>query len=47
VLKALYLVIRDRQKNRPNVIGKTHGRKRALQQFALYFGDRVTDQTER
>nr|WP_255673112.1 IS256 family transposase [Glycomyces amatae] len=45
-LKVLYLVIRDRQKNRPNVIGKTHGWKRALQQFALYFGDRVTAQTE-
>lgn len=46
-LKVLYLVIRDRQKNRPNVTGTTHGWKRALQQFALYFGDRVTDHTER
>lgn len=46
-LKVLYLVIRDRRKNRPNVVGKTAGWKRALQQFALYFGDRVTDQTER
>jgi len=46
-LKVLYLVIRDRRKNRPNVVGKTAGWKRALQQFALYFGDRVADQTER
>ncbi|HEU5129579.1 MAG TPA: IS256 family transposase [Glycomyces sp.] len=46
-LKVLYLVIRDRRKNRPNVVGKTGGWKRALQQFALYFGDRVTAQTER
>lgn len=46
-LKVLYLVIRDRRKNRPNVTGKTHGWKRALQQFALYFGDRVTEPTER
>ena len=45
-LKVLYLVIRDRRKNRPNVVGKTAGWKRALQQFPVYFGDRVTDQTE-
>jgi transposase-like protein len=33
-LKVLYLVIRDRRKNRPNVVGKTAGWKLALQQFA-------------
>jgi putative transposase len=46
-LKVLYLVIRDRRKNLPNVTGKTAGWKRALQQFALYFGNRVTEPTER
>jgi hypothetical protein len=29
------------------VVGKAAGWKRALQPFVLYFGDRVTDQTER
>ncbi|MEU1959678.1 IS256 family transposase [Nocardia sp. NPDC019304] len=46
-LKVLYLVIRDRRKNRPNVVGHTPGWKRALQQFALIYGDRITDHTEK
>ncbi|MFG3620360.1 hypothetical protein [Nocardia sp. NPDC047654] len=45
-LKVLYLVIRDRRKNRPNVGGHTPGWKRALQQFALNYGDRITDHTD-
>nr|WP_228835684.1 hypothetical protein [Nocardia abscessus] len=45
-MKVLYLVIRDRRKNRPNVVGRTPGWKRALQQFALIYGDR-TDHTEK
>nr|WP_228839394.1 transposase [Nocardia farcinica] len=46
-LKVLYLVIRDRRKNRPNAVGHTPGWKRALQQFALIYGDRITDHTEK
>lgn len=42
-LKVLYLVIRDRRKNRANVVGKTSRWKIALNAFALYYGDRITE----
>lgn len=44
-LKVLYLVIRDRKPNRPNVVGETSGWKKALNAFALYYGDRITENT--
>ncbi len=42
-LKVLYLVIRDPKPNRANVTGKTSGWKTALNQLALYYGDRITE----
>jgi transposase-like protein len=42
-LKVLYLVIRDRQPNRPNATGKTRNWKEAINTLAGYYGDRVTD----
>lgn len=44
-LKVLYLVIRDRRKNRPNVVGQTSGWKKALNTFALYYAERITKHT--
>jgi len=44
-LKVLYLVIRDRRKNRAGVVGKNSGWKKALNAFALYYGDRNTENT--
>ena len=45
-LKVLYLVIRDKRPNRPHVTGSTPGWKKALQAFALYYGERITENTE-
>ncbi|TXS39544.1 IS256 family transposase [Streptomyces sp. or43] len=42
-LKVLYLVIRDRQPNRPNVTGRTRNWKEAINTLAGFYGDRVTE----
>lgn len=42
-LKVLYLVIRNPIKNRANVTGKTPAWKQAINSFASYYGDRVTN----
>lgn len=42
-LKVLYLVIRDKPKNRPHVTGTTSAWTRALNAFALYYDERITN----
>ncbi|MFF8848104.1 IS256 family transposase [Streptomyces sp. NPDC015127] len=42
-LKVLYLVIRERQPNRPNATGRTRNWKEAINSLAGFYGDRVTD----
>ncbi|MFF5140225.1 IS256 family transposase [Streptomyces sp. NPDC013157] len=42
-LKVLYLVIRDRQPNRPHITGQTRNWKEAINTLAGYYGDRITD----
>ncbi|MCX5093828.1 IS256 family transposase [Streptomyces sp. NBC_00365] len=42
-LKVLYLVIRDRQPNRPNVTGRTRNWKEAINTLAGFYGDRVLE----
>lgn len=44
-LKVLYLVIRDKRPNRPHVTGSTPAWKKALQAFAVYYGERITENT--
>ena len=43
-IKVLYLVIRNPQRNRPNVTGKTPNWKEAINTLAEFYGDRVTEQ---
>ena len=43
-LKVLYLVIRDKKKSGGNITGRINGWSKALNAFAIIYGDRINPQ---
>jgi putative transposase len=43
-LKVLYLVIRDKRNSGGNIIGRINGWSKALNAFAITYGDRINPQ---